>query len=128
MRAAPRAGTSAVAVTRSAILLLLVACSGSLRAGVLPDERADALYHSYDGGGVEIDGPSILVLKKVGETVALSGNYYVDSISSASIDVVTTASKYTETRTEMSGGVDYLHGNSVIKTQPTLYTLGSCFF
>ena len=32
-----------------------------LMAGVPPEDRADALYHSYDGGGVEISGPSILV-------------------------------------------------------------------
>jgi hypothetical protein len=100
-------------------LCLLSACLPSA-AGVLPDDRADALYHSYDGGGVEITGPSVLVLKKLGENVALSGNYYVDSISSASIDVVTSgASKYSEDRTELSAGVDYLHGNSTISLSYT---------
>jgi len=88
-------------------------------AGVLPDDRADAMYHSYDGGGVEVDGPSVLVLKKLGESVALTGNYYVDSVSSASIDVVTTASKYTEERTEVSGGIDYLYGNSTMSLSYT---------
>ena len=88
-------------------------------AGVLPDDRADALYHSYDGGGVEITGPSILVLKNVGQDFALSGNYYVDSISSASIDVVTTASPYTENRTEYSLGADYMHGNSIMSVSYT---------
>ncbi len=33
-------------------------------AQVLPEDRADALYHSYDGGGVKITGPSILLRKK----------------------------------------------------------------
>ncbi|MCK5481981.1 MAG: hypothetical protein KAJ06_12565, partial [Gammaproteobacteria bacterium] len=75
-------------VTRALVILLLCGCLPS-RAGVLPDDRADALYHSYDGGGVEITGPSVLILKKIGQNVALSGNYYVDSVSSASIDVVT---------------------------------------
>jgi len=88
-------------------------------AGVLPDDRADILYHSYDGGGVDITGPSVLVLKKIGENVAVSGNYYVDSISSASIDVVTTASKYSEDRTEVSAGVDYMHGNSIMSLSYT---------
>jgi len=88
-------------------------------AGVLPEDRADALYHSYDGGGVEITGPSVLVLKKFGENVAVSGNYYVDSISSASIDVVTTASKYSEDRTEVSAGVDYMHGDSIMSLSYT---------
>jgi hypothetical protein len=89
-----------------------------VRAAVLPDDRADALYHSYEGGGVEISGPSLLVLKKFGQSVAVTGNYYVDSVSSASIDVETVfingASPYSEERTEYSGVIEYLHGNSVM--------------
>ena len=114
----------AVVVTRSFVsglsalaLLLTAAVAG---AAVLPDDRADALYHSYDGGGVEITGPSLLVLKKFGQNVAVTGNYYVDSVSSASIDVITSgASEYAEERTEFSGGVDYLHGNSVMSLSYT---------
>ena len=83
-------------------------------AGVLPDDRADAMYHSYDGGGVEITGPSILVLKNVRQDLTVSGNYYVDSISSASIDVVTQASPYKEERTEYTLGADYMHNNSIM--------------
>jgi hypothetical protein len=89
-------------------------------AGVLPDDRADVLYHSYDGGDVEVTGPSVLLLKKIGQNVALSGNYYVDSISSASIDVVTSgASKYSEDRTEVSAGIDYMSGNSIMSLSYT---------
>jgi hypothetical protein len=105
------------------LLAPVLLCGNSLLfAGVLPDDRADVLYHSYDGGGVTIDGPSLLVLKKVGPNVALTGNYYVDSISSASIDVVTSASAfggYTEERTELSGGIDYLRGNSTLSLSYT---------
>ena len=36
---------------------LLLAAAGTATAGVLPDDRADILYHLYDGGGVAIDGP-----------------------------------------------------------------------
>ena len=108
----------AVAVTsfqKTCVAGACLLCSGlPTVAGVLPDDRADALYHSYDGGGVEITGPSVLVLKNVTQNLALSGNYYVDSISSASIDVVTTASPYTEKRTEYSLGADYMHGNSIM--------------
>ena len=81
-------------------------------AGVLPEQRADALYHSYSGGGVTIDGPSVLVLKHVGQNADVSGNYYVDTVSSASIDVVSTASPYSEERTQESVGVDYLHAKT----------------
>jgi hypothetical protein len=42
------------------------------------------------------------------------GNYYVDMISSASIDVVTTASPYDEERTELSAGADYLYGKTMM--------------
>ena len=123
---APRAETVvAVAVTRTIPGWLtgaaLLCCSLALQAGVLPDDRADALYHSYDGGGVEITGPSLMVLKKFGQNVAVNGNYYVDSISSASIDVVTIsgASSYSEDRTELSGGMDYMHGNSIMSLSYT---------
>src|SRR5512134_3567539 len=78
------------------------------QAAVLPEDRADAMYHRYDGGGVTIDGPSLLMRKKFGEKYAFAANYYMDMVSSASIDVVTTASPYRETRTQGSLGVDVL--------------------
>ena len=98
---------------------LLLALAGNAFAGVLPDDRADVLYHLYDGGGVEIDGPSILVRKKAGKSLSFVGNYYVDMISSASIDVVTTASPYTEERTQWSLGMDYLRGNTTMRINYT---------
>ncbi|HEY5569383.1 MAG TPA: DUF3570 domain-containing protein [Gammaproteobacteria bacterium] len=78
-------------------------------AGVLPEDRADVLFHSYDGGGVTIQGPSLLVRKQFAGKFSASANYYVDKVSSASIDVVTTASPYDEERTQFSVGLDYLH-------------------
>ena len=95
--------------------VLAMAVLSTAHAGVLPDDRADVLYHLYDGGGVEIDGPSVLVRKKVGKSVSLVGNYYVDMVSSASIDVITTASPYTEERTQWSLGMDYLRGNTTMR-------------
>jgi len=81
----------------------------------LPDDRADVLYHYYDGGGVQIDGPSILVRKKVKQDFSLYGNYYVDSVSSASIDVITSgASPYSEERTEITAGIDFLHDDTLM--------------
>ncbi len=113
------AATSRRRACASGGLCLLFACL-PVPAGVLPDDRADILYHAYDGGGVEISGPSLLVLKKVGQDVAVTGNYYVDSVSSASIDVVTSgASKYSEERTEVSAGIDYLHGDSTMSLSYT---------
>ena len=37
-------------------LLLAIAAVVPVRAGVLEDDRADLMYHYYDGGGVTIDG------------------------------------------------------------------------
>ncbi len=102
-------------IRRVLIFVVSVLAFGVAHAGVLPDDRADALYHFYDGGGVTIDGPSVLVRKKIGKSVSVVGNYYVDMISSASIDVVTQASPYQEERTQYSLGVDYLHGNTTMR-------------
>ena len=106
-----------VAVTRThSALLTAFVCFFMLQvdAAVLPEERADILYHGYDGGGVEVSGPSVLVRKSVGSSASAYYNYYVDNVSSASIDVVTQASSYEEERTENSVGLDYLHDKSTL--------------
>jgi hypothetical protein len=97
-------------VKRSLVIALLgLAAVRAAYAGVLPEDRADVLLHSYDGGGVTIQGPSLLVRKQFAQKVSVSANHYVDRVSSASIDVVTTASPYEEERTQQSVGLDYLH-------------------
>ncbi|QKX16894.1 DUF3570 domain-containing protein [Microbulbifer sp. YPW1] len=100
-----------VAVTDLKKLLGLLAVAlfaTTTNSAVLPEERADTMYHAYSGGGVTIDGPSVLVRKNIGNKVSLSANYYVDMISGASIDVQATASPYSEQRDEFSLGADYL--------------------
>lgn len=81
--------------------------AGGAHAVDLPENRADAMMHVYDGGGLRASGPALLVRKKVMDTVSLSGSYYVDTVSSASIDVVTSASPYKEKRNEYTLGADY---------------------
>lgn len=93
---------------------LLLGMAPALFAAVLPEERADVLYHRYEGGGLEVDGPSVLVRKNIADKYSISANYYVDNVSSASIDVVTQASRYTETRTEKSLSVDYLFDRTMM--------------
>ena len=85
-------------------------CPAPSVAGVLADDRADVMFHYYDGGGVTIDGPSVLVRKKFAEKYAVNASYYVDMVSSASIDVITTASPYREERTQYGLGFEYLRG------------------
>jgi hypothetical protein len=96
-------------VKRSLIVLVSLAAVQASHAGVLPEDRADVLLHSYDGGGVTIQGPSVLVRKQFAQKFSVSANHYVDRVSSASIDVITTASPYKEERTQQSVGLDYLH-------------------
>jgi Protein of unknown function (DUF3570) len=102
----------ATSTSRKFIALCLMLAAQGAGGGVLPEDRADVLYHLYDGGGVQIDGPSLLMRKQVAKNVSVVGNYYVDMVSSASIDVITTASPYTEEREQYSLGMDYLHGNT----------------
>lgn len=79
---------------------------------MLPEDRADVLYFRYDGGGVTINGPSMLVRKSIGEHVSVAANYYIDMVSSASIDVQTSASPYEDERTQSMLSMDFLHGKS----------------
>jgi hypothetical protein len=107
-----------IRVVWSTVVAAAMAMPLASSAGVLPDDRADALYHRYEGGGVTIQGPSVLVRKKLAEKYAVSANYYQDMITSASIDVeVSGASEYKEERDQYSLGFEYLRGK-------TTYNLG----
>ncbi len=99
-------------VGRGVAALFALVWASFTQAAVLPEDRSDIMYHGYDGGGLEVDGPSVLVRKGFKDKVSVWGNYYVDTITSASIDVVATASQYTEERKEKSLGVDYLRGKT----------------
>jgi Protein of unknown function (DUF3570) len=99
------------------VLLSLTALTYPLSspAGVLPEDRADLLYHRYDGGGVTIHGPSLLVRKTMAEKYSVSANYYMDMVTSASIDVqviASGASEYKEERNQYTLGFDYLRGKT----------------
>ena len=101
------------------ILFLSLIWIVASEAAVLPQDRSDVLYHSYQGDGVSMDGPSILLRKKIGDKVSVSANYYVDSISGASIDVRATASEYQEERTETTLAADFLHNKSLLSVSYT---------
>jgi hypothetical protein len=78
-------------------------------AAVLPDDRADMFYSSYRGGGMDIAGESVLVRKKFSEQFSLEGNYFIDKVSGASIDVLSQASVIKDERKQKSLSVDYIH-------------------
>ena len=88
--------------------------TGHAAAADLPEDRADVMYHSYTGGGVTATGPAVLVRKSIDDAFSLSASYYVDAVSNASIDVVTTASPYHERRTERAAGLDYVYHDALI--------------
>jgi hypothetical protein len=105
---------------RIAALMGGVLATGGASAVTLPDDRAELMFHSYNGGGVNANGPALLVRKSIADKVSLTGSYYVDSVSNASIDVITTASPFKEKRTAYDFALDYVYRDSLI----TL-TLGS---
>ncbi|HWX81090.1 MAG TPA: DUF3570 domain-containing protein [Steroidobacteraceae bacterium] len=86
--------------------LSLVCIAG---AAVLPDDRADLFYSTYRGGGMDITGESVLVRKKFTENIAVEGNYFIDKVSGASIDVLSQASVIKDTRKQKTGTIEYLH-------------------
>jgi len=92
-----------------ASLLLLVPAVPAL-AGDPGDDRADVMYHRYDGGGLTVDGPALLVRKTFADSYAVTAGYQLDMISNASIDVVTTASPYSEDRSQFDLGFEYMGG------------------
>jgi hypothetical protein len=92
---------------------------GSARAVDLPEDRAEALIHAYHGGGVTATGPAVLVRKSIADRFSLGGSVYVDAVSNASIDVVTTASPYHETRTEFGLTGDYVYRDATISGSVT---------
>src|SRR6187549_3812514 len=100
------------------VITCLALAATQAQAGVLPEDRADALYFRYDGGGVVINGPSVLARKSIGEHVSVQANHYIDMVSSASVDVETSASPYEDERVQSSLSVDLLHGKST-------YTFGA---
>lgn len=113
------AATSAVRRLGALLARLLgfaggIAAVGSARAVDLPENRADLMFHGYDGGGVRATGPALLVRKNMIDRVSLSASYYADIVSNASIDVVTQASPYRETRNEFGLGIDYAVRDALI--------------
>jgi hypothetical protein len=110
---AERARRALLAVARSLLPVAAALVALPAVAAVLPEDRADVLYHRYEGGGVTIHGPSVLVRKKMAEKYSVSASYYVDMVTSASIDVeVSGASQYKEERTQYGVGFDYLRGKT----------------
>jgi len=106
-----------VAITLCAFSSLLPMVANS---AILPEDRMDILYHRYEGNGLVIDGPSVLVRKQFKDKVSVWGNYYIDTISGASIDLLARGSTYyEEERKEKSIGAEYLHDRTIFSLSAT---------
>lgn len=80
---------------------------------VLPEERADVAWRTYDGGGLKVQGPSMLVRGNFADKWSVSAGYAVDQVTGASIDMVMLgASPLHEVRKQKQLGVDYLYGKT----------------
>ena len=101
-------------VTSRLLLLAALLMFGHVVAETLPEDRLQLMYHSYDGGGVTVDGPALLVRKEFKDQYSVNASFYRDTISGASPDVIATASPYSETRDEVSVGLDALLGSSLV--------------
>ena len=90
--------------------LMIVGVAG---AAVLPDDRADIFYSDYKGGGMNITGKSVLVRKKFSEQFAVEGNYFVDTVSGASVDVLSQASVIKDERKQKSLSLEYIRDKTL---------------
>jgi len=95
------------------ILLSIFLTTQLSHAAVLAEDRADIMTHYFSGGGVTAQGPALLVRKGNDKSYSIFASYYVDNVTSASIDVMAQASEYTETRDEISLGIDYLYNDTI---------------
>ncbi len=87
---------------------------GPAKAVDLGPDQGELLYHQHNGGGVKAYGPAVLLRKSVMDTVAVTGSVYVDAVSNASIDVVTSASPFSERRTEYGLSADYVYRDALL--------------
>ena len=58
---------------------------------------------------MDITGESVAVRKKFTENFAISGNYFVDKVSGASIDVLSQASQIRDERIQKSATLEFVH-------------------
>jgi len=79
-----------------------------------PQDEVSFGYNFYDGGGVTVQGPAVIVRKDLLNRMSLKAGARVDLVSSASVDVVTQASPYKETRKEYTVGTNLLQGETLI--------------
>ncbi|MFQ5597583.1 MAG: DUF3570 domain-containing protein [Nitrospiria bacterium] len=84
-----------------------------------PEDRSFVGYNLFEGGGMTVHGPAVIIRKEIKGHTAINAGARVDMVSSASIDVVTQASQFTETRQEYNLGGTRIFGETLISTHYT---------
>ena len=92
----------------AALFLAPLLVPSAAGAAVLPDDRADVFWSDYKGGGMDITGKSVLVRKKFAEQFSVQANYFVDTVSGASVDVLSNASVIKDERKQKNISLDYI--------------------
>ncbi len=85
-----------------------------------PEDEVSMVYNLYAGGGISVRGPAVIVRKEMMGKTAIEAGARVDLVSSASIDVVTQASKYSEERKEYTLGGSHIFGETLVSASYTL--------
>lgn len=98
-------------------VIILMACLMPLtKASAVepPQDEVSFGYNFYNGGGVTVQGPAVIVRKDLLNRMSLKAGARLDLVSSASVDVVTQASPYKESRKEYTVGTNLLEGETLI--------------
>jgi hypothetical protein len=100
---------------RALSVFAALALAQSAPAGVLPDDRADLFFSQYSGGGMKIDGESVLVQKRITEALGVEADYFIDKVSGASVDVLSNASVIKDERHQKTVTLEYIRNKTTYK-------------
>ncbi len=85
-----------------------------------PEDSTETAYNFFEGGGITVQGPALIIRKAIKEKTAIEAGSRIDMVSSASIDVVTQASPYSEERQEHHIGVSHIFKDILVSSTYTL--------
>ncbi len=103
----------------SLVVLLIVAAKPAMAIDPPKDVAASA-YNFFEGGGITVQGPALIVRKALRGKTAIEAGSRIDMVSSASIDVVTQASPFSEERKENHIGLSHIFNNTLVSSTYTL--------
>lgn len=98
---------------------MLVLVAGNAIAVEPSQEEVSVGYNVYNGGGISVHGPAIIVRKDLVNQTSVKVGARVDLVSSASIDVVTQASSFKERRQEYTLGLSNIIDETLMQLDYT---------